>query len=205
MPKSSIKTDKRGLISRAAIEIFAEKGFHQARVSDVALRAGVADGTIYLYFKSKDDLLLCIFEDSMDVLLSGIQMALIGISDPLEKLRVFVRYHFAQVQEHKAVSEVLQVELRLSKKFLKDYRPEKLWSYLGVVKSILEEGKSQGVIRQSVDPFVQMWALFGSLDELAMQWILAKKKKFDLSFAATQVAETFIRGMAAHPAALEEM
>jgi TetR/AcrR family fatty acid metabolism transcriptional regulator len=205
MPKSPTKTDKRVLISRAAIEIFAEKGFHQARVSDVALRAGVADGTIYLYFKSKDDLLLCIFEDSMDLLLNGIQVALIGISDPLEKLRIFVRYHFAQVKEHKAVSEVLQVELRLSKKFLKDYRPEKLWAYLGVVKSILEEGQSQGVIRASVDPFVQMWALFGSLDELAMQWVLAKKKKFDLSFAATQVAETFIRGIAAQPAALEEM
>jgi TetR/AcrR family fatty acid metabolism transcriptional regulator len=165
----------------------------------------VADGTIYLYFKSKEDLLLSIFEDSMDILLNGIQVALIGINDPLEKLRIFVRYHFAQVQEHKAVSEVLQVELRLSKKFLKDYRPEKLWAYLGVLGAILEEGKKKGVVRQSVDPFVQMWAIFGSLDELAMQWVLAKKKKFDLSFAAAQVAETFIRGIAAHPAAMEEM
>jgi len=205
MPNSATKSDKRASIARAAIEIFAEKGFHQARVSDVALRAGVADGTIYLYFKSKEDLLLSIFEDSMDLLLNGIQVALIGIHDPLEKLRVFVRYHFAQVQEHKAVSEVLQVELRLSKKFLKDYRPEKLWAYLGVLGAILEEGKTKGVVRESVDPFVQMWAIFGSLDELAMQWVLAKKKKFDLSFAAAQVAETFIRGIAAHSVALEEL
>ena len=205
MPNSATRTDKRALIARAAIEIFSEKGFHQSRVSDVALRAGVADGTIYLYFKSKEDLLLSIFEDSMDVLLNGIQVALIGINDPLEKLRVFVRYHFAQVQEHKAVSEVLQVELRLSNKFVKDYRPEKLWAYLGVLGSILEEGKVKGVVRDSVDPFVQMWAIFGSLDELAMQWVLAKKKKFDLRFAAAQVAETFIRGIAAQPAAMEEM
>jgi TetR/AcrR family fatty acid metabolism transcriptional regulator len=205
VPKTSSKIDKRVLISRAAIEIFAEKGFHQAPVSDVALRAGVADGTIYLYFKSKEDLLLCIFEDSMDVMLNGIQVALIGVTDPLEKLRVFVRYHFAQVQEHKAVSEVLQVELRLSKKFLKDYRPEKLWAYLGVLTDILREGKEKGVVRESVDCFVQMWAIFGSLDELAMQWVLAKKKKFDLSFAANQVAETFIRGIAANPAELEEL
>jgi TetR/AcrR family fatty acid metabolism transcriptional regulator len=198
------RSDKRGLISRAAIEVFAEKGFHQARVSDVAARAGVADGTIYLYFRSKDDLLLSIFEDSMDLLLKGVQAALIGIPDPLEKLRIFIRYHFTQVQEHKAVSEVLQVELRLCNKFLKDYRPEKLWAYLAVLAEIIREGKEKGVVRSEVDPFVQMWAIFGTLDELGMQWVLAKRKKFDLSFAAEQVAETFIRGFAAHPVALEE-
>ena len=204
MAETSRKSDKRELISRAAIEVFAEKGFHQARVSDVAARAGVADGTIYLYFKNKEDLLLSIFEDSMEILLKGVQVALLGTEDPLEKLRVFIRYHLTQVQEHRAVSEVLQVELRLSNKFLKDYRPEKLWAYLGLISDIIREGQAKGVIRESVDPFIQMWAVFGSLDELAMQWVLARRKKFDLSAVAEQVAETFIRGIAADPAALEE-
>jgi len=202
--ESSRRTDKRALISRAAIEVFAEKGFHQARVSDVAARAKVADGTIYLYFKNKDDLLLSIFEDSMEILLLGVNTALIGIHDPLEKLRTFIHYHFTQVREHRAVSEVLQVELRLSNKFLKDYRPEKLWAYLGVLAEIIREGKEKGVVRSNVDPFVQMWAIFGTLDELGMQWVLAKRKKFDLISASEQVAETFIRGIAANPAALEE-
>ena len=106
--------------------------------------------------------------------------------------------------EHRAVSEVFQVELRLSNKFLKDYRPEKLWAYLGLISDIIREGQAKGVIRESVDPFIQMWAVFGSMDELAMQWVLARRKKFDLSAVAEQVAETFIRGIAANPAALEE-
>jgi len=198
------RTDKRELILRAAIEVFAEKGFHQARVSDVAARAGVADGTIYLYFKNKDDLLLSIFEDSMEILLKGVQSALLGIDDPLKKLQTFVHYHFAQVQQHRAVSEVLQVELRLSNKFLKNYRPEKLWAYLGVVAQIIREGQQKGVVRPELDPFVQMWAIFGTLDELAMQWVLARRKKFELSEAANQVAETFIRGIAVNPTAWEE-
>jgi TetR/AcrR family fatty acid metabolism transcriptional regulator len=173
-------------------------------VSDVAARAGVADGTIYLYFKNKEDLLLSVFEDSMGILLLGLQAALIGIDDPLEKLRTFARYHFTQVQEHRAVSEVLQVELRLSNKFLKDYRPEKLWEYLGILSEIIRDGQEKGVVREDVDPFIHMWAVFGSLDELAMQWVLARRKKFDLSEAAEQVAETFIRGIAKTPIPLEE-
>ena len=102
------------------------------------------------------------------------------------------------------MSEVLQVELRLSNKFLKDYRPEKLWAYLGLIADIIRDGQAKGVIRESVDPFIQMWAIFGSLDELAMQWVLARRKKFDLSAAANQVAETVIRGIAVNPTALEE-
>jgi TetR/AcrR family transcriptional regulator, fatty acid metabolism regulator protein len=191
------RPDKRTLISEAAVEVFAEKGFHQARVSDISKRAGVADGTIYLYFKNKDDLLLSIFEDSMTILVNGARDELSRESCPLQKIRSFVAFHFDQVKANRSVAEVLQVELRLSNKFLKDYRPSKLWDYLGLLADVIREGQASGVIRKEVDPFMQMWALFGALDELGMQWVLARRRKIDLDVATNQVAETFVRGLKA--------
>jgi TetR/AcrR family transcriptional regulator, fatty acid metabolism regulator protein len=193
---SERRTDKRSLITEAAVEVFAEKGFHQARVSDVARRAGVADGTIYLYFKNKEDLLLSIFEEKMDDLLGGLGATLEGVADPLERIRRFARFHFGQVRDNRSTAEVLQVELRLSNKFLKEYRPEKLWAYLGVFGQIVRDGQARGLFRPEIDSFIAMWAFFGALDELAMQWVLSRKQdRFSLQEAADQVAETFIRGM----------
>lgn len=191
------KSEKRGRITEAAIAVFAERGFHAARVSDIARRAGVADGTIYLYFKNKEDLLLSIFEEQMDRLSSGLAEVLEGVDDPRERIRRFASYHFEMVREHRNVAEVLQVELRLSTKFIKDYRPQKLWDYLGVFADCVRQGQEQGLIRPEVDPFSTMWAFFGALDQIGMQWVLARKKqKFNLDKAALDVAEIFIRGMA---------
>lgn len=192
------KTQKRARILEAAIAVFAEKGFNTARVSDIAKEAGVADGTIYLYFKGKEDLLLQIFEEKMDELKAGLVAAMDGVDDPLDRIRVFARYHFGQVRDHRAVAEVLQVELRLSKKFIKDYKPRKLWDYLAVFNQIIRDGQARGLIRKNVNPFTTMWAFFGALDEIGMQWVLARNKdKFNLDEAADEVADVFIRGVAA--------
>lgn len=201
------KSDKRSLITEAAVEVFAERGFRSARISDIAERAGVADGTIYLYFKNKEDILLSIFEEKMDLLLAQLGQRLHGALTPEDRVRRFARFHFEQVRTNRAAAEVLAVELRLSHKFLREYRPEKLWAYLGIFGGIVREGQAQGRFRDDLDPFVMMWSFFGALDELAMQWVLSKKQdRFSLESAADQVADLFIRGMAATalPAALEE-
>ncbi len=194
-------TGKRARITNAAIAVFADKGFHQARVSDIARKAGVADGTIYLYFKNKEDVLLSIFEEKMDELREGVQAELEGISDPFEGIRAFARYHFRQVREQRAVAEVLQVELRLSKKFISDYKPDKLFAYLGVFIELVRQGQASGRIRPDVDPFTTGWAFFGSLDELGLLWVVGQKQErernLDLDTAAQQVADLFIRGIAA--------
>lgn len=171
------RTDKHELILEAAIRVFAQKGFSGARISDVAEAAGVADGTIYLYFKNKDDLLLTIFEEKMDLLLAGLHQALEGVEDPLDRVRTFAHYHFRQVRDHRELAEVLQIELRLSNKFLKEYRPEKLWTYLGIFADMIRTGQEQGTIRTDVDPFMAMWAFFGAMDEMSMQFILARHRK----------------------------
>lgn len=196
--------DKHDRIIDAAIAVFAEKGFHHARISDVAARAEVADGTIYLYFRNKDDLLITIFEEKMGMLIDGLRRALDGVDCPLDRIRTFARYHFTQVKEHEALAEVLQIELRLSNKFLKEYRPTQLWEYLHVFAEILQEGQARGLIR-ALDPFASMWAFFGALDEIAMQWVLANKERrqrFSLDASAEAVADIFVRGVAVDPAAV---
>jgi TetR/AcrR family fatty acid metabolism transcriptional regulator len=194
----SQRIGKRSRITDAAIEVFAQKGFHQARVSDIARLAGVADGTIYLYFKNKEDLLLSVFEEKMDELIEGLDEALTGVENPVERIQRFARFHFKMVRENRSTAEVLQVELRLSNKFLKEYRPEKLWAYLGRFAQILKDGQAEGIFREDADPFVMMWAFFGALDELAMQYVLSRKADlFSLDDAAAAVADVFIRGLMA--------
>ncbi len=197
MPQSDIvRPDKRARITEAAITVFAEKGYRSSRVSDVAQAAGVADGTIYLYFKNKEDLLLTIFEEKMEKLLEMLQAKLAGIECPLDKIRTYVNSHFELLQTHPQLAQVFQVERRQSHKFLREYRPEPLWAYLNIFGDIVEEAQTQGLVRDDVDPFISKWAFFGALDELSIQWVLSRNRdRFDLDAAAKQVVETFFRGV----------
>lgn len=191
------KNEKRGRIIDAAISVFAEKGFHSARISDIADKAGVADGTIYLYFRHKEDILLVIFEEKMDELLQGLGEALQGVQGAPDRIRTFARHHVDQLRKHPELAQVFQVELRQSRKFLREYRPEKLWAYLEVFGELVEEGQAAGVFRADLDPFVIKWAFFGALDELSIQWVLSRKRdRFNLERAAEQTAEVILRGMA---------
>jgi TetR/AcrR family fatty acid metabolism transcriptional regulator len=190
------RSDKRTRIVDAAIEVFAAKGFHSARISDIARLAGVADGTIYLYFRNKEDLLLSIFEEKMELLIVELKSALEGVEEPRERLRVCARQHFIQLEKYPALAQVLQVELRQSHKFLREYRPEKLWEYLAIFEGIIRDGQKHGSFRDNIDPFLAQWAFFGALDELSIQWVLSKRKRFTLQQAADQILDVFLCGMA---------
>lgn len=196
MAVTTPKNEKRSRIIDAAISVFAEKGFHLARISDIADKAGVADGTIYLYFRHKEDILLVIFEEKMDELLQELSAALRGVQGAPAKIRAFARHHVDQLRKHPELAQVFQVELRQSRKFLREYRPEKLWAYLEVFGKLVEEGQADGVFRADLDPFVIKWAFFGALDELSIQWVLSRKRdRFNLERAAEQTAEVILRGM----------
>lgn len=196
------RSDKRQRIVEAAIAVFAEKGFHSARVSDIARRAGVADGTIYLYFHNKDDLLLSIFEEKMELLLAELRRAIEGLDSPIDRMRAFARQHFAQLRRYPELAQVFQVELRQSHRFLREYRPEKLWQYLDVFGDLVREGQERGLVRPDLDVFLVKWAFFGALDELSIQWVLSRKRdRFNLDRAADQVFEVFMRGVAMPAAA----
>jgi len=190
--------DKRVRITDAAVSVFAQKGYHAARVSDVAKEAGVADGTIYLYFRNKEDLLLSIFEEKMSMLIDLLHVELDGVDCPIEKIRIFARQHFKQLRTYPLIAQVFQVELRQSHKFFSDYRPEKLLVYLNVFGDAVAEAQSQGKIRTEIDPYIAKWSFFGAIDELSIRWVLSKnRERFDLLAAADQVVDTFLRGVEA--------
>lgn len=196
-PTRTRKGDKRRQILDAAVEVFAESGFHKSRVSEVARAAEVADGTIYLYFKSKDDILISIFEETMAEMIEGVQAALAAVSDPLDKLRAFAVFHMGNVERHRNVAKVLQVELRLSNTFMKEYKPTRLQDYMDVIGGLIRDGQSQGVIRGDANPTILRRAFFGALDEIAMQWILTPNPHYGLIDSAEQIADLFVRGLRA--------
>ncbi|HCP46487.1 MAG TPA: TetR family transcriptional regulator [Deltaproteobacteria bacterium] len=189
--------DKRGQILAAAVDVFASRGFHRSRVADVARAADVADGTIYLYFKSKDDILISIFEEKMASMIEGAEQVLSGVADPLEKLRQFALFHMRNVEDHRNEAKVLQVELRLSNTFMKEYNPVRLRQYMDIIGQLIEEGREAGIIRSDVNPVIVRRAFFGALDEIAMQWILTPKARYGLKESAEQVADVFVRGLRA--------
>jgi len=192
MPKRNHKKD---LIIDAAIQVFAEKGFYLAKVADVARKAGVADGTIYLYFKNKDDILISLFETKMEEILQRFETVVKNAGTAIDKLRNFIQLHFRLIEEDQNLAEVFQVELRQSAKFLKDYHNQQFIDYLNIIGTILHEGQVSGVLRTDFRLNTQKLAIFGALDEIARQWILHEEPKFNLQETALELADTIIRGL----------
>lgn len=190
-----IGSEKYQKIIQAATKVFAQKGFYNSKVADVAKEASVADGTIYLYFKNKDDLLISIFEESMDNFTAEIQKRVEGVEDPVEKLTRFIRLHLDLVRENQDTAQVLQIELRQSTKFIKEYAGTKFKDYLNIIASILEQGQKAGVFRRDLNASVIKLVIFGALDEMALEWVLMKKKKYSMEDVASQICSMFIEGL----------
>lgn len=188
-------SEKKPQIINAAIKVFAEKGFYNSKVADVARAAGIADGTIYLYFKNKDDLLISLFETKVGELLETFNNALLAFKTARDKLNEFIRLYFQLMEEQQDLAEVLQVELRQSSKFIKDYHPQRFFDFLNIIGDIIKEGQKSGEFDSNLSVNTTKLAIFGSIDELARQWILSFEHKFDLKQTANIVASIFIKGM----------
>lgn len=193
MPKKS--KDKEERILRAAIKVFARKGFFNARISEIAKEAGVADGTIYLYFHNKYDLLVSIFEKEMGRIITRMKEELAVLPDPRQKLERYAFLHLNLVEEYRDLAELFQIELRQSYKFMKNYRHRKFAEYVNIISAVVREGQAQGIFRQEVKPGIFKRAFFGALDEMSRFWILSPRKKYRISTAAKQIASFFLEGI----------
>ncbi len=187
--------EKRNRILRAAIRIFSQKGFFNSKVSEIARASGVADGTIYLYFKNKDDLLISLFEEKMGEMVADVRQRTAAGENAFAKLRIFMDNHMGLLEREAGLVEVLMVELRQSNKFLKDYVPVKFFEYLEVLGGILEEGKRQGIFRPDLNVSVMRRAIFGALDELCLTYVLSKKPKYHPSVSSAELFRVFAEGL----------
>jgi TetR/AcrR family fatty acid metabolism transcriptional regulator len=187
--------NKHQKILQAAIKVFSEKGFYNSRVSEIAKEANVADGTIYLYFKNKDDILISLFEEEFGKVVRDMRAALAQEKDALQKIKRFAITHLSIVSKHPHLAEVMGVEVRQSTKFMKEYVNQPFIEYLNLIRSVVTEGQEKGLLRKDLTPGVMKRALFGALDEMARYWVLSTKKKHSIDEAALQISDIFIRGM----------
>lgn len=187
-------TKKHSAILAAATKVFAEKGFFNSKVADVASAAGIADGTVYLYFKSKDEILRSIFDRAMDAFVTEGRQELSALDDPVAKLRRIGELHLARLGSDRNMAIVFQVELRGSTKFMREFSAAGFADYLELIRLSFAEGQDAGIFRADLKPVIAAKIFFGALDEMVTNWILSKKS-YRLEPMADEVLKVFLNGV----------
>jgi TetR/AcrR family transcriptional regulator, fatty acid metabolism regulator protein len=187
---------KRESILRAAARVFARSGYFNSKVADIAREAKVADGTVYLYFKSKEEILHSIFDQNMAEAIASGRKLIEKTSDPSEKLRRIAILHLARLGADRDLAIVFQVELRGSTKFMREFSAAGFAEYLGLLRQTFEEGQRSGVFRKDLNAKIVSKILFGALDEMATNWIISKRN-YKLEPMAEVVMDVFLNGVSA--------
>lgn len=191
--KASV-TDKREAILRAGVKVFADKGYFSSKVADVARVAGIADGTVYLYFKSKEEILHSIFDQAMEKFIAEGKRELARIDSPVDRLKKVAELHLKRLSEDRELAIVFQVELRGSTKFMEEFSATGFHEYLEVIRSTIEQGQRAGIFRIDIKAVVCAKVLYGALDEMVTNWILSKKT-YPLAPMADEVLKIFLKGV----------
>jgi TetR/AcrR family fatty acid metabolism transcriptional regulator len=194
----SKNTQKQDRILQAAVDVFAEHGYFNARVSDIAKKAEVADGTIYLYFKSKEQILMAALEHAFDRFLRLANNELADVADPRLKLKRLAELHLSSLASNRGLAMVFQTELRQSAKFLSEFSHKHLASYFDLIRSIVREGQQAGVFRKQVSDKIAANCFFGALDAMVTSWLLSERD-YPLAAAADALVDVILSGMEERP------
>ncbi len=190
----TVNIDKRETILRAAIKVFAGYGYFNSKVSDIASEAGIADGTVYLYFKNKDDILHSIFDRAMAEFIAEGRKELAAIDDPAAKLERIAQLQLEKLGADRELAIVFQVELRGSTKFMQEFSAAGFAEYLDIIRETIENGQAAGDFRNDIKPIVAAKILYGALDEMVTNWILSEKS-YPLAPMAQEVLKIFFGGV----------
>lgn len=196
------KNSKYHRILEAAVKIFARQGFRQSTVSQIAREAGVADGTIYLYFKNKDDILVHFFEFKAKQVFDRFREGVARGADSLEKLRNLVRVHLGEFQRDPDMAIVYHVETHQISRLAEDQIRAMGKMYHDIISDIVEEGQQEGLIRRDIYLGLARRFILGGVDETIGAWLHAGRS-YDLISMADPLTDLFIRGIGA-PARLSE-
>ena len=190
----AVVTDKREAILRAAIKVFAQKGYFSSKVADIAKEAGIADGTVYLYFKSKDEILHSIFDRAMEEFIAEGKREIAAIEEADGRLRRIAGLHLEKLGADRDLAIVFQVELRGSTKFMEEFSGGGFAEYLDIIRQTIAEGQKTGVFRQDIKPITAAKIFYGALDEMVTNWILSKRK-YPLAPMADEVLKVYFGGV----------
>jgi TetR/AcrR family fatty acid metabolism transcriptional regulator len=189
--------DKRQRILQAAVKVFARKGYFAARVSEVARRAGVADGTIYLYFGGKEDILVRLFDEVMAEHVEQGRREVRSLRGAPARLRAIAEHHLRLLGENQDLAVVFQVELRRSTKFMERFTASWFRDYLELLGDVIAEGQREGSLRPELPRKLVAKAFFGALDEMVTSWMLGRRQ-YALADLAAPVVDLFLHGAAVH-------
>lgn len=185
---------KYKLIIEAAVDVIAENGYHASQVSKIAKKAGVADGTIYLYFKNKEDILISVFKEKMGQFIEQIATATSGKENASEKLLTLVQMHFGQLAANHHLAIVTQLELRQSNITLRQEINRILKPYLVIIDGIVKEGMEENLFRSDINVPLIRQMIFGTLDETVTNWVM-NEEKYDLVALAPSVHQLITKGI----------
>ena len=187
--------NKHSKIISAATKVFAKKGFFTARISDIAKEAKVADGTIYLYFNNKYDILLSVFEEEVGKIVEKTNKLLSNEEDPKKMLEIYTIQHLMAMKKNKNLAEVIQIELRQTNKVIKDYRNNQFNEYIGIIAKIINLGQKSGIYKADIKPDIAKRAYFGALDEVSRVWNASLETHYTVEEIADQVLSMFLAGI----------
>ncbi len=193
--RKSAGAPKRDRILKAAVEVFAKNGFYATRVSDIAKAAGVADGTIYLYFKNKDDVLITIFEEGITQLLEILREVAESDASFEERVTRIIELQLGLLEEQRELAEVITVNLRQSSRLLKQYATPLFMDYIDVIAGVVRDGQREGVFRRDLSARVVARSLFGALDAILLTWAIGEGEPTALRKAASHCASLFLEGL----------
>jgi TetR/AcrR family fatty acid metabolism transcriptional regulator len=188
--------DKYQRILDAAVEVIAERGYFQSPVSAIAARAGVADGTIYLYFKSKDDLLRAAIDGIYGRFHQEMDERFATLTDPRGQLEYIAQLHLGIAGVNRSIAVLLQTELRQSARFIQEFSHQHLVRYIQVVREIVRRGQQEGVFRADVSDGIVAHCLFGAIDELLSAAVFTGRE-MDPKATAAQVIDVVLNGVSA--------
>ena len=191
--------NKHSKIISAATKVFAKKGFFTARISDIAKEAKVADGTIYLYFNNKYDILLSVFEQEVGKIVEKTGKLLSNEDDPQKMLEIYTVQHLMAMKKNKNLAEVIQIELRQTNKVIKDYRNTQFSEYVGLIATIIKKGQKSGIFRNDIKPDVAKRIYFGALDEVSRVWNASLETHYTVEDVTDQVLSMFLSGILQKP------
>ena len=200
MPRKVNKEVKKDKILKAAMKVFAKKGIFETRMEMVAQKAGIAKGTIYEYFKSKDELVQMVFNYILVQMNMHVKQRMATAPSPLEKIKAgILAYIDVDALELSDVSEILPdlwsygIRIRSSKT---DVPFDLRWIYLqyrDLFGRALQEGIDKGHFRQ-IDTKSVSASIMAAADGFYLQW-MSDRKNFVLTKAAEDFLNTILKGI----------
>jgi len=186
--------EKHQVILEAAVKTFARTGYHRTRIADIAREANVADGTVYIYFKNKEDILISLFQNMMHRFVEELKKELTQCRDANEKLERVIAYHLTTLGNNPEQAKVTQIELRQIDQTINEGISRPLKQYFRLIEEVINEGITQGLYRQDLNVRTARKVVFGAIDEVVTCWVMSGKP-YSLAELKSSVYDMLVKGL----------